>query len=322
MERRSSEIMARDEARRSERGDPLAIGLGWFSVGLGVAALAAPGALARFIGAPDTARSRSLVRFVGLRELVSGVGVLSMPRSPAPLWGRVAGDVLDLALLGGAARSPDADRARLATAGAAVMGVTMLDVFGSQRLGGGGKLLDRISELRARRDLERRGITVTRSITIKRSLEDVYGFWRDFENLPRFMRHLESVDVVGDGRSRWKTKAPAGSVEWEAELVEDRPNERIAWRSVEGSQIDTNGVVRFVPAPGGRGTEVHVELRYRPPLGKLGSSIAKIFREAPEQQIEDDLHALKQVLETGEVIVSDATYERGPHPARPPALTH
>lgn len=270
MERRSSEIMARDEDRANRRGgDALARSLGWLGVGLGVAALAAPGTLARFIGAPDTRWSRSLVRL----------------------------------------------------AGAGVMGVTMLDLLGGQRLGGG-KLLDRLSEVRARRDLERRGITVTRSITIKRSREEVYGFWRDFENLPRFMRHLESVTVVGDGRSRWKTKAPAGSVEWEAELVEDRPNERIAWRSVEGSQIDTNGIVRFVPAPGGRGTEVHVELCYRPPLGKLGASIAKIFREAPEQQIEDDLHALKQVLETGEVVVSDATYERGPHPARPPALTH
>jgi uncharacterized membrane protein len=109
------------------------------------------------------------------------------------------------------------------------------------------------------------------------------------------------------------------SVEWDAEITEDRANELIAWRSLPGAEVDNVGRVRFVPAPGGRGTEVHVELSYRPPAGVLGATFAKLFGEAPEQQIEGDLRRLKQVLETGEVVHSDASIHRGAHSARPPA---
>ncbi len=312
--------MERTRSKIEEHGrtEALARGLGWFSLGLGVTALAAPGPLARLIGAPADSRTTSFVRLVGLRELASGAFVLSKTHAPAPLWARAAGDLIDLTLLGAAARSPRANRARIATAVAAVMGVTMLDVLGGRGLGGSRTLRA------AARSRRREGITVRKAITIRRSPEEVYGYWRDLENLPRFLRHLESVTAHGDGRSRWRTKGPAGTtVEWEAELVEDRPNERIAWRSVEGSPIETSGSVRFVPAPGDRGTEVHVEMRYRPPLGKAGASLAKLFREAPEQQMTDDLHALKQLLETGEVTVSDASVERGRHPGQPPRLpTH
>ncbi|WP_406696340.1 SRPBCC family protein [Singulisphaera sp. Ch08] len=107
-----------------------------------------------------------------------------------------------------------------------------------------------------------REIDVTGSITINRPAEELYRFWRNFENLPRIMTHLESVQVTGDRRSHWKAKAPVGStVEWDAEITEDRPNELIAWRSLEGADVENSGAVRFVPAPGGRGTEVHVEMR-------------------------------------------------------------
>ena len=281
---------------RAGGGRSLAIGLGVLGLGLGLAALSAPGALARVVGAPDDRRSRRLVRIVGLRELATGVGALAMPRSPAPLFGRLAGDVLDLALLGALLRSPGAARRRTAAAALSVAAVAVLGWFGARRLGAGAE----------------RGITGKKAITIRRSRSELYRFFRDFENLPRFLRHLESVRAVGENRTRWKARAPAGaSVEWNAELVEDRPNERIGWRSVEGSEVETTGHVRFVPAPGGRGTEVHVEMRYRPALGKLGSTIAKLFREAPEQQIEEDLRVLKQLLETGEVAVSAATADRG-----------
>jgi uncharacterized membrane protein len=149
---------------------------------------------------------------------------------------------------------------------------------------------------------------VRTSMIINRSPEEVYQFWRRLENLPTFMRHLESVSVTGEGRSHWVAKAPAGSsVEWDAEITEDRPNELIAWRSLKGADVDNSGSVRFEPATGGRGTVVHVEMEYNPPGGVLGAIVAKLFGEEPGQQAQESLRCLKQVLETGEVIVSDGT---------------
>jgi uncharacterized membrane protein len=168
-------------------------------------------------------------------------------------------------------------------------------------------------------DARRQGIRVRKSITVNRPVDEVYGFWRNFENLPRFMFHLESVRVTGDGRSHWKAKAPAGtSVEWDAETTEDRPNERIAWRSVADAGVPNTGVVRFVQAAGGRGTEVHVDLAYEPPAGKVGQLVARLFGEEPGQQVEGDLRRFKQVLEIGEVTQSDASIARGLRPAHPP----
>jgi uncharacterized membrane protein len=115
-------------------------------------------------------------------------------------------------------------------------------------------------------------------------------------------------------------RAPAGTeVEWDAELIDDQPHRLIAWRSLEGADIPNAGVVRFVPAPGNQGTEVHVELSYDPPGGRVGALFAKLFGEEPQQQVASDLRRLKQVLEAGEVIKSDSSIYRGPHPAQPPA---
>lgn len=151
-------------------------------------------------------------------------------------------------------------------------------------------------------------MNVTKTTTINSSPEELYRFWHDFENLPRFMRHLESVQVTGAGRSHWKAKAPAGqTVEWDAEIVEDKPGELIAWRSLEGADVENSGSVRFSPATGGRGTVVTVQVEYDPPGGKAGALVAKLFGEEPEQQVQDDLRAFKQVIETGEVVLSEAT---------------
>lgn len=160
-------------------------------------------------------------------------------------------------------------------------------------------------------------IHVVKTITIGRPPSEVYAFWRNLENLPRFMAHLESV-TVQNGTSTWRAKGPAGTtVEWQAEVVMDRPDEAIGWRSVEGARVPNRGVVRFQPAPGDRGTQLRVELKYEPPGGALGATIAKLFGEEPAQQIAGDLRRLKQVLETGEVLHSDASIHRGLHPARP-----
>ena len=134
------------------------------------------------------------------------------------------------------------------------------------------------------------------------------------------MNHLESVEDTGGGKSHWKAQGPAGrTVEWDAELVADEPNTRIAWRSLPGSDIDNSGSVRFERAPGGRGTLVRVELQYTPPGGTVGAKLAKLFRSEPGQQIEDDLRVFKQVMETGEIIRSDASIHRGMHPGQPSA---
>jgi uncharacterized membrane protein len=144
------------------------------------------------------------------------------------------------------------------------------------------------------------------AITINAPAEDLYARWRDFEGLPTFMYHLESVKTTGDGRSHWVAKAPAGAtVEWDAEVTEDVPGRRIAWRSIEGASVENSGSVRFEPAPGGHGTEVYVEIEYTPPAGALGALVAKVFGEEPNQQIGDDLRRFKQIVETGEIARSD-----------------
>lgn len=146
-----------------------------------------------------------------------------------------------------------------------------------------------------------------RAMTINRRPEELYDFWRHFENLPRFMRHVESVETEnGGGRSHWRVKGPAGrTVEWDAEITADTPNELIAWRTTGDADVENQGCVRFEPAPGDRGTVVEVEMRYDPPAGVLGASFAKLFGEDPQWQLQDDLRRFKQVMETGEVITTE-----------------
>lgn len=157
-------------------------------------------------------------------------------------------------------------------------------------------------------------IKVERTVTIEKSAEDLYRFWHTLENLPRFTRHLKSVKVYDDGRessghatrSHWVTSAPMGnSVEWDARITEDRPNEVIAWTSVEGADIANSGSVHFQPAPGDRGTEVKVITTYDAPAGVVGDAIAKLFGENPKQQIGDDLARFKMLMETGEIATNE-----------------
>ncbi|HZU81933.1 MAG TPA: SRPBCC family protein [Polyangiaceae bacterium] len=264
----------------------------------------APRRVARLIGVRADERRRKAMRAIGTREIASGVGMLLRPRPAGWAWMRVAGDLMDLALLGRALTSArKIDRARVAAATAAVAGVTLVDALTARRL----------SSRRASG-----GIEVKRSITVNCTPDVAYRVWHDLENLPRFMAHLESVRVQGE-RSRWRARAPAGTtVEWEAVLVDDRLNELVSWRSIEGSRVSTAGAVRFAPASGGRGTEVHVDMWYRSPAGALGAAIAKLFGEEPGQQVAGDLRRFKQFVETGEVLHSDASIHRGPHAARPP----
>jgi uncharacterized membrane protein len=146
-----------------------------------------------------------------------------------------------------------------------------------------------------------RGVGVEESVTIAATPERLYTFWRNFENLPRFMHNLEAVEVHDHKRSRWVAKGPAGTkVDWEAEIINELPNELIGWRSVDGSKIDNAGSVHFTPVAGGS-TEVRVVLRYDPPAGVVGAKISKILGEDPAVNVREDLRRLKSLIETGTV---------------------
>ncbi|MGE3956983.1 MAG: SRPBCC family protein [Vicinamibacterales bacterium] len=290
------------------RTGALSLGLGWFSLALGTAELVAPSHVARLIGVPDDERTRHTLRTFGAREIAAGVAILAQPGQARWLWSRVGGDALDLAWLG---RQMDGDAAaarRVGMAAAAVAGVTALDVMTARRLAQGASPTTR----------RERAVRVEQVVTINRSADDLYRYWRDFTNFPRVMKHVTRVEQLDSRRSRWTASAPAGmSVSWDAEIVQDREGEWLAWRSLPDSQVENSGSVRFTPAPGARGTEVRVQLEYAPPAGRFGRAVAMLFGEEPEQQVRDDLRRFKQLMETGEIPLSDGPgLWRAAQPAR------
>jgi uncharacterized membrane protein len=146
------------------------------------------------------------------------------------------------------------------------------------------------------------GVRVDEDMAIQKSPEELYRFWRNLENLPRFMDHLECVKVIDDRVSHWVARAPAGfNVEWDAEIVNDIENELIGWRSLKGSQVDNGGSVRFDRMPDGNGTMLRVSLQYNPPAGYVGAMIARMFGDAPEMTIAQDLRRFKELMETGNI---------------------
>ncbi|HVR63195.1 MAG TPA: SRPBCC family protein [Polyangia bacterium] len=286
--------------------------LGWFSIGLGLAELAAPRAVARLIGAPGGRRPRRTLRAVGLREIAAGVGLLLQPRGSRWLWSRVAGDLIDLGLLRAAAGARGARTQRLLVAAGIVTGVAVVDAMTGLRVG---RASSREGE-QAGAGLD--AVEVTAAITVNRSTGDVFRFWRDLENLPRFMENVESVRALDDRRSHWRARTLGGrTVEWDAEIVGLQDGRMISWRSAASSDARNEGTVTFASAPGNRGTEVRVTLRYQPPAGRWTAAIAKLFGKEPGQQVRADLRRFKQVMEIGEVVKSDTSIHRGPHPARP-----
>lgn len=147
-----------------------------------------------------------------------------------------------------------------------------------------------------------RGVLVEQAATINRPVEELYRFWRNFENLPRFMQHLVSVEQVDERRSHWVAQAPGGrTVEWDAEIINEIPNQLIGWRTLDRADVISAGSVRFVSAGPERGTEVHVRLQYEPPGGKVGAVVAWMLGQDPNHTIKEDLRRFKQLLETGEV---------------------
>ena len=144
------------------------------------------------------------------------------------------------------------------------------------------------------------GTRIEQSVVINRPREELFQFWRRFDNLPRFMDNLESVTILDARRSRWVAKGPVGTrVEWDAEIHNEIENELIAWRSLPGADVDQAGSVNFSPGLGG-GTEVRVIMRYSAPAGRLGGAVAHILGDDPDRQVADDLRRFKQVMDTGE----------------------
>lgn len=290
----------------------IARGLGWFSLGLGIPQVLIPGRVNRLAGIENTLFRRQVMRLMGLREITAGVGIFTSQPKPAEwLWARTAGDAIDLTLLGSALKNPASRRGRLLFAMANVAGVTAADVMQARR---------HTEALNA--SGEEMALKGRSSITVNRPPEEVYRYWKDFENLPKFMIHLESVTPAGEDRYHWVARAPFDKyVEWDADVVDDIPNELIAWRSTGDADVPNSGSVRFRPAPGNRGTEVIVEVDYQPPGGAIGDTIARLFGEEPQQQIKDDLRRFKQVVETGEVVRSDGspdgTAAKNQLPSRP-----
>ena len=272
--------------RRAEayaQAKEVARGLGWFSIGLGLVQLVAPRAVCRIVGIP---LAPTAVRLCGLRELACGVGLLTQ-ENPGP-WTkvRVAGDAMDLAALAGAAVLPNVGGRRIAVAMAAVAGVTALDVYCGREL----------AEHDAKTPRH-----VKDTIVVQRTPEELYRFWRDLENLPRIMPHLLSVRAVGANRYRWTSRTPVGvPLVWDAELIDDKPNERLAWRSLDTSEVYNAGSVRFDREPGGEGTYVTVELLYYPAPVSLPATVSMLFNRGEHHEARADLRTFKTLMETGE----------------------
>ena len=287
--------------------------LGLASAGLGAPLLWRTDEVAKWAGVDDMPAAPAVIKAIGAREMASAGLCLVGPSGS--IWTRVAGDAMDAGLLAYALQSRKGDRwARTTTALAAVLGVTAIDLVAATRTA------------RKQHGQGRPGpLELKASTTVNKTPEEVYAYWRDFENLPSFMLHLRKVSANGDGRSTWEVNAPVlRKVKWEAELTGDEPGRRISWKSLPGSTVDNSGTVHCAPAPGDRGTEVSVVLHYDVPGGRAGRVAAKLLGEEPEQQVRDDLRRFKQVMETGDLVRSDsfphgtdARYQLVQRPAMP-----
>jgi uncharacterized membrane protein len=287
----------RYEAPAGDGLSPLQVGAGMIILGLGIAQLLAPRRVARSTGMHA---HPGVVRASGALSIASAANIFRRGK-PAPLeLARLASVALDLALLGRSAThtASRGQRSRLALAGAGVAAAAMLDM--------GGTLKQGARQTRDERTTESGALAVEKCITVNKSPDECYRFWRNFDRFPEFMQHLDAVEKITDTRSHWKAKAPIGpSVEWDAEISADQPGEMLAWHSVQGADVDNGGTVRFEPAPGGRGTIVRVEMQYKPPGGKAGALVARLFGENPSQQMDGDLRRFKQLIETGEITTTE-----------------
>jgi uncharacterized membrane protein len=248
------------------------------------------------------AQGESLLRVIGARELVAAAGLLTQRNATPWLWARVAGDLMDLAVLSSsAAKAGDPSRRRRSLVALSVIGaVTAMDVAAGLRYTRGsagrfGVRFDRASAGDA---------VLGESMVVNKSPEECYRFWRDLEKLPRFMSSVERVTPLDETRSHWVLSAPGGlKIQWDAQITHDEPAKRLAWHSLPHAQIAHAGVVRFDPAPGNRGTLVHVVAHYR--LLRGGARLARLLEAAPNARLREELRKFKQLVETGEIATTE-----------------
>ena len=303
--------LSHDTAQRLTRA------LGWFSVGLGLAALAAPQRIAQLVGLGPSGGTHALVRAIGVRELASGLGILTQEQPANWLWARVGGDAMDLALLTKAMGDDSADRSRVAATTAAVIGVTAVDALATRQVSQGASHTPPETTQATTREPR-----VVSAVTVNAPIGDVVAAWEGFTSLPRFMDSFATVRVTDDRLSHWQMSLPGGfAVTWDAVIMNVVPNERIAWRTEDPSQLSGSGEVRFRPAPGDRGTEVVFEARFDAPGGELGSKLAGLFTDPLGVKLNNDLRRFKQLTELGEIVKSDDTVVKGPNPAQPAGST-
>ncbi|MDB6159277.1 MAG: hypothetical protein JWO04_2983 [Gammaproteobacteria bacterium] len=278
--------MAQQHELTSQSRSPVAECLGWLSVGLGLAALFAPRKMGEITGLDGR---HGLVRLVGARELASGVGLLTQTRKTPWLWSRVIGDAMDLAALVSAHAGNERGRSRAIGAAAIVAAIAAADVAASVRTS---RRQSRVAP----------DIYLDRTIIVNKTPRECYDYWRDLRNIANFTHRLETVAPLDERRSQWIMKVPGGAkMEWIAEIIEDKPGERLRWKTAEGAPFKVAGAVNFEPAPGGRGTFVTLGMHYHTPGGAIGAALARFLGPDPFGEVRENLRRFKQLIETGEI---------------------
>jgi uncharacterized membrane protein len=283
------------KSNTNDNWERLANGLGWFSIGLGLSELIAPGPTAKFIGVRNSSSNRSVLRAYGMREIAAGIGILMQERPVGWLWARVAGDLLDFGSLAASIGSSGSSGGRLARSIGAVAGVTALDFYCASQL-------DRLPQSRAEQDQQSSRASNVAVITIDRPADELY------RQLREFMR------TRGEGgESRIFTSG--------VEITEDPTAQKLRWRGRPMRGVAIAGNVRFEPAPANRGTIVRAEVEppSTGPAGRMVASVAgRLMGLAGGELLQNELRKFKQLAETGEIAASDATVEMGMHEAQPP----
>jgi hypothetical protein len=279
-------------ARSEGSEEQLATGLGWFSIGLGLGELIAPGAMARLIGVSNERGNRKVLRLYGLREIGAGIGILSQPRPAGWVWSRVAGDLLDIGSLTLAMISSE-NRLRLTAAIGAVLGVTALDIY----------CADQLNRLPENIHPDRPAAPAAAVITIDRSPDELRAEWRNFQQ-----------SRARSGASKLFTSP--------IEFSENPSTHRLTFHSSTVAGLKTSGTIAFETAPAGRGTVVRAEID-EPAGGSVVQAAGKLLGMVGSELMQNELRMFKQVIETGEIATSEASAHTGPHAAQPsPELVH
>lgn len=284
VERRTSHPRVARASARAARMLPGPNALGWLSIGLAAAAVLAPRSVGRLTGLGDRS---SLLRLVGLRELASGLGLLTRENKAPWLAARVAGDVMDLAIALAAVGPENPRRGRaLATLGV-VGAIAAADLSACGRAASG-------------RDSAEAYLHT--AIVVNKSAQECYEFWRDVQNLPRFMRLVEAVEPIDERHTSWKIRGPGDvKLQWTTELTADEPSKRLAWRARDDLGLQHAATVRFQNAKGVRGTLVTVFAQYHAAVGTAAVGIRKLLGSDPASVLREDLRRFKQLIEAGEV---------------------